>query len=203
MNRPTDIFENPGGRRGIRTPGTRNSYGSLANCWFQPLTHPSRVRYRIAKHCLSNAGAKLAIYFRPAKFIGIFFLKIFLFAVFSLFILRFLCFSRPKATIPPPITTGPRGDTGAIGSEGARATAEVRIFVSSRGCKIFSPRKRIFSFLSRHRGRQTRTKEREGGNRSNQAHTLSKATASEFHGRDIHQMVDNGIDGEAGRRMDL
>ena len=38
MNRPTDIFENPGGRRGIRTPGTRNSYGSLANCWFQPLT---------------------------------------------------------------------------------------------------------------------------------------------------------------------
>lgn len=101
MNRPTDIFENPGGRRGIRTPGTRNSYGSLANCWFQPLTHPSRVRYRIAKHCLSNAGAKLAIYFRPAKFIGIFFLKIFLFAVFSLLILRFLCFSRPKATIHP------------------------------------------------------------------------------------------------------
>ena len=101
MNRPTDIFENPGGRRGIRTPGTRNSYGSLANCWFQPLTHPSRVRYRIAKHCLSNAGAKLAIYFRPAKFIGIFFLKIFLFAVFSLFIWRFLRFSRPKATIHP------------------------------------------------------------------------------------------------------
>lgn len=101
MNRPTDIFENPGGRRGIRTPGTRNSYGSLANCWFQPLTHPSRVRYRIAKHCLSNAGAKLAIYFRPAKFIGIFFLKIFLFTVFSLFIWRFLRFSRPKATIHP------------------------------------------------------------------------------------------------------
>ena len=101
MNRPTDIFKNHGGRRGIRTPGTRNSYGSLANCWFQPLTHPSRVRYRIAKHCLSNAGAKLAIYFRPAKFIGIFFLKIFLFAVFSLLILRFLCFSRPKATIHP------------------------------------------------------------------------------------------------------
>lgn len=101
MNRPTDIFENSGGRRGIRTPGTRNSYGSLANCWFQPLTHPSRVRYRIAKHCLSNAGAKLAIYFRPAKFIGIFFLKIFLFAVFSLFIWRFLRFSRPKATIHP------------------------------------------------------------------------------------------------------
>ena len=198
MNRPTDIFENPGGRRGIRTPGTRNSYGSLANCWFQPLTHPSRVRYRIAKHCLSNAGAKLAIYFRPAKFIGIFFLKIFLFAVFSLLILRFLCFSRPKATIHPYHHRTTRRHRRLR----QRGTAEVRIFVSSRGCKIFSLRKRIFSFLSRHRGRQTRTKER-GGYRSNQDHTLSKATASEFHGRDIHQMVDDGIDGEAGRRMNL
>lgn len=56
----------------------------------------------------------------------------------------------------------------------------------------------MFSFLSRHRGRQARTKER-GGYRSNQGHTLSKETASEFHGRDIHQMVDDGIDGEAGR----
>lgn len=201
MNRPTDIFENPGGRRGIRTPGTRNSYGSLANCWFQPLTHPSRVRYRIAKHCLSNAGAKLAIYFRPAKFIGIFFLKIFLFAVSPYLFGAFCAFlvQKPPST---PIITGPRGDTDVFGSEGARGTTEVRIFVSSRGCKIFSPRKRIFSFLSRHRGRQTRTKER-GGYRSNQDHTLSKATASEFHGRDIHQMVDDGIDGEAGRRMDL
>lgn len=101
MNRPTDIFENPGGRRGIRTPGTRNSYGSLANCWFQPLTHPSRVRYRIAKHCLSNAGAKLAIYFRPAKFIGIFFLKIFLFAVFSLLIFAFSVLFSSKSHHPP------------------------------------------------------------------------------------------------------
>ena len=101
MNRPTDIFENPGGRRGIRTPGTRNSYGSLANCWFQPLTHPSRVRYRIAKHCLSNAGAKLAIYFRPAKFIGIFFLKIFLFAVFSLIYLALSALFSTKSHHPP------------------------------------------------------------------------------------------------------
>ena len=28
-----------GGERGIRTPGTVIPYGSLANCWFQPLTH--------------------------------------------------------------------------------------------------------------------------------------------------------------------
>ena len=27
------------GERGIRTPGTVIPYGSLANCWFQPLTH--------------------------------------------------------------------------------------------------------------------------------------------------------------------
>ena len=30
-----------GGRRGIRTPGTLIEYVSLANWWFQPLTHPS------------------------------------------------------------------------------------------------------------------------------------------------------------------
>ena len=29
------------GRRGIRTPGTLIEYVSLANWWFQPLTHPS------------------------------------------------------------------------------------------------------------------------------------------------------------------
>lgn len=29
------------GERGIRTPGTLYRYGSLANCWFQPLTHLS------------------------------------------------------------------------------------------------------------------------------------------------------------------
>ena len=45
MNRPTDIFENPGGRRGIRTPGTRNSYGSLANCKVSHL-FSSRQIYR-------------------------------------------------------------------------------------------------------------------------------------------------------------
>lgn len=134
-------------------------YGSLANCWFQPLTHPSRVRYRIAKHCLSNAGAKLAIYFRPAKFIGIFFLKIFLFAVFSLFIWRFLRFSRPKATIHPYHHRTTRRHR-RLRQRGRARDCRSAHFVSSRGCKIFSPRKRIFSFLSRHRGRQARTKER-------------------------------------------
>ena len=31
------------GERGIRTPGTLIGYDSLANCWFQPLTHLSKV----------------------------------------------------------------------------------------------------------------------------------------------------------------
>ena len=30
------------GEGGIRTPGTLIEYDSLANCWFQPLTHLSR-----------------------------------------------------------------------------------------------------------------------------------------------------------------
>lgn len=30
-----------GGEWGIRTPGTVIPYDSLANCWFQPLTHLS------------------------------------------------------------------------------------------------------------------------------------------------------------------
>ena len=37
------------GERGIRTPGTVHPYGSLANCWFQPLTHLS-VLYLIFKN---------------------------------------------------------------------------------------------------------------------------------------------------------
>ena len=163
MNRPTDIFENPGGRRGIRTPGTRNSYGSLANCWFQPLTHPSRVRYRIAKHCLSNAGAKLAIYFRPAKFIRNLFSKNLSLCSFLLIYLALSALFSTKSHHPPLSSPGPRGDTDVFGSEGARGTAEVRILFHHEVAK-FSPRgKRIFSFLSRHgrhRGGQARTKER-------------------------------------------
>ena len=31
------------GERGIRTPGTVIPYGSLANCWFKPLTHLTRI----------------------------------------------------------------------------------------------------------------------------------------------------------------
>lgn len=198
MNRPTDIFENPGGRRGIRTPGTRKCARQFSKLLVSA-THPSFQSSLPNRQALSlKCGCKVSHLFSSRQIYRNLFLKIFLFAVFSLLILRFLCFSRPKATIHPYHHRTTRRHRRLR----QRGTAEVRIFVSSRGCKIFSLRKRIFSFLSRHRGRQTRTKER-GGYRSNQDHTLSKATASEFHGRDIHQMVDDGIDGEAGRRMDL
>lgn len=54
-----------GGERGIRTPGTLYEFGSLANCWFQPLTHLTKMspclrqgvqRYKfflICKYCVS------------------------------------------------------------------------------------------------------------------------------------------------------
>ena len=74
MNRPTDIFENPGGRRGIRTPGTRNSYGSLANCWFQPLTHPSGFISELPSIVL-KCGAKVRLIFHSTKFSGKYFSK--------------------------------------------------------------------------------------------------------------------------------
>ena len=35
----TDSCSDRCGERGIRTPGTVIPYGSLANCWFKPLTH--------------------------------------------------------------------------------------------------------------------------------------------------------------------
>src|SRR5690606_32714688 len=36
-----DSLQFPCGEGGIRTPGTLIEYDSLANCWFQPLTHLS------------------------------------------------------------------------------------------------------------------------------------------------------------------
>ncbi len=55
----------PCGERGIRTPGTRKRYGSLANCWFQPLTHLSETFARNKERCF--AGAKIIKYSFPAK----------------------------------------------------------------------------------------------------------------------------------------
>ena len=59
-----------GGEGGIRTPGTLIEYDSLANCWFQPLTHLSVV-FDLTKSTafsLSKSGAKLQTFSELAKF---------------------------------------------------------------------------------------------------------------------------------------
>ena len=82
MNRPLVALSNSAcGRRGIRTPGTVNPYGSLANCWFQPLTHPSRGIALIAKHCFSNACAKVVVLSDTCKFFLHFFSIFFIISV--------------------------------------------------------------------------------------------------------------------------
>ena len=52
------------GERGIRTPGTRYRYDSLANCWFQPLTHLS--------NSFQNWSCKITTIFITTKFIDTF-----------------------------------------------------------------------------------------------------------------------------------
>ena len=45
---------------GDSNPRYENSYGSLANCWFQPLTQTSIAAGHVPPgHLLSNAGAKV------------------------------------------------------------------------------------------------------------------------------------------------
>ena len=143
MNRPTDIFENPGGRRGIRTPGTRNSYGSLANCWFQPLTHPSRVRYRIAKHCL-KCGCKVRLFFSSRQiYRKVFSKNLSLCSFLLIYIVLFALFS-PKSHHPASYQHRTTKGHRLHPQPGAGEASQPRFFVSSRGCKNSSPRKRIF-----------------------------------------------------------
>lgn len=54
------------GERGIRTPGTLIGYDSLANCWFQPLTHLSRVL-----NC-TIATTKVVLFRKPTKLLLLF-----------------------------------------------------------------------------------------------------------------------------------
>ena len=55
-----------GGEGGIRTPGSLWDYDSLANCWFQPLTHLSVRR--------GFASAKVNIFFIHTTFFLFFFI---------------------------------------------------------------------------------------------------------------------------------
>ena len=54
------------GRWGIRTPGTINSYGSLANCWFQPLTQTS-FRFVLLPQAFRLMRCKGSVLFLTAK----------------------------------------------------------------------------------------------------------------------------------------
>ena len=61
MNRPTVHFSDDSLRKvGDSNPRYGNPHGSLANCWFQPLTQPSsRILNRINQASFSNASAKV------------------------------------------------------------------------------------------------------------------------------------------------
>ena len=59
-----------GGEGGIRTPGTLIEYDSLANCWFQPLTHLSvAARFLLKNLCFLSAksAAKVRTFFDMQK----------------------------------------------------------------------------------------------------------------------------------------
>ena len=59
---------------GILAEGTRfelvvqnNPYGSLANCWFQPLTHPSGLK-AFETPSLTDGNAKIRTFFQFARY---------------------------------------------------------------------------------------------------------------------------------------
>ena len=76
MNRPSYRLIAPEGLRkeGDSNPRYGNPHVSLANWWFQPLTHPSSQGsiFRVAKHSF-KCGAKVLFIFCPHKFSGRFF----------------------------------------------------------------------------------------------------------------------------------
>ena len=78
MNRPSFSWR----KLGDSNPRYGNPYGSLANCWFQPLTQTSlRLSHR-KWHLRSNAGAKVRTFFETAKYLPDIFSKIFVFRSF-------------------------------------------------------------------------------------------------------------------------
>ena len=78
MNRPTVHFSYDSLRKvGDSNPRYGNPHGSLANCWFQPLTQPSsRILNRINQASFLNASAKVLLFFGSTKFLCNFLQKI-------------------------------------------------------------------------------------------------------------------------------
>ena len=69
MNRPTVHFSDDSLRKvGDSNPRYGNPHGSLANCWFQPLTQPSsRILNRINQASFLNASAKVLLFSDSTK----------------------------------------------------------------------------------------------------------------------------------------
>ena len=76
MNRPISLHLNEHYLRkeGDSNPRYENSHGSLANCWFQPLTHPSfRWLVSVLPSIVLKCGAKVWTFSDIAKFFSLFF----------------------------------------------------------------------------------------------------------------------------------
>ena len=82
-------------KEGDSNPRYGNPYGSLANCWFQPLTHPSLKDPGVRNRGVISliAGAKVRLFFEPCKFLSYFFR-------FSLNFLHFLSDKRDSNPRP-------------------------------------------------------------------------------------------------------
>ena len=74
MNRPLVVCESLAEGGGFEPPVRVNAHGSLANCWFQPLTHPSLGPCGLPDQTFSsNAVQRYEVFFVPANFLGVFF----------------------------------------------------------------------------------------------------------------------------------
>ena len=101
MNRPTSTRSRGDFLRrkeGDSNPRYGNPYGSLANCWFQPLTHPSKKEaLNFNRGVISLiAGAKVRSFFETTKFFADFFNS------FLIFPFSFLSLSGIRDSNPRP-----------------------------------------------------------------------------------------------------
>ena len=81
-------------KEGDSNPRYGNPYGSLANCWFQPLTHPSKgLRSQKPWGYLLDCGCKGTTIFSTLQIFSLFF---FVFSQFSPFFLSGIRDSNPR-----------------------------------------------------------------------------------------------------------
>lgn len=73
MNRPNEGL-NPAEAGGFEPPVREKAHGSLANCWFQPLTQTSKVGKQLT--AFSKCGAKVILLFCSTKLLPNFFFPV-------------------------------------------------------------------------------------------------------------------------------